>query len=274
METFNVPFSEKAGFNSELVFYYCGYEECEPGHSWGPGLRDHYLIHYVISGKGVYRSEGVDYTLREGEAFLIRPGEVSFYKADKDRPWTYLWVGFHGLNAESFLERAGFEGLFSVLDCHGDGELAKILQEMVDCQSDITLRDVKQTGLLYSFVARLIEIGGGKPPSAESENAREGYFLKAVDYICRNFSQPISINGIAKYIGIDRKYLHKIFREYANQSPQGFVISFRIERACALLKNSGLKIGDVSSSVGYSDPLLFSKIFKKWKGLSPTEFRS
>ena len=59
--------------NVELSIFNCGRESCQPGHTWGPGVRDHYLIHLVVSGKGVYQVGGVSHTLQEGDLFLAKP---------------------------------------------------------------------------------------------------------------------------------------------------------------------------------------------------------
>jgi AraC-like DNA-binding protein len=59
-----------------------------------------------------------------------------------------------------------------------------------------------------------------------------------------------------------------------NISPQNFLINYRVERAVDLMQNPELTIGDISRSVGYEDPFQFSKIFKKIKGVSPSEFRN
>jgi YesN/AraC family two-component response regulator len=64
-----------------------------------------------------------------------------------------------------------------------------------------------------------------------------------------------------------------IFKEYFNTSPQNYLINFRINKACNLMKNPNLSIGEISRSVGYDDPFLFSKMFKKIKGIPPRIYR-
>ena len=56
-------------------------------------------------------------------------------------------------------------------------------------------------------------------------------------------------------------------------SPQKYLINFRLNQACKLMKNTELSIAEISRSVGYQDPLYFSKLFKKEKGLSPSKYR-
>ena len=92
----------------DLYLCFCGIHDCEPSHSFGPAIRPNYLLHFVIKGKGNYYLNDNCYEVKENECFLIRPNELTFYQADKDDPWTYVWVGFDGEMAQKYLEAAGF----------------------------------------------------------------------------------------------------------------------------------------------------------------------
>ncbi len=79
----------------DLMVYHYGHEKCKSEHYW-TGVRDHYLLHYIISGRGTFIYNNESYHLREGQGFLICPNTLSYYRAHKDEPWEYCWVGFHG----------------------------------------------------------------------------------------------------------------------------------------------------------------------------------
>lgn len=84
--------AENLNNGGSVTVYYCGYEKCEGGHFWGPAVRNQYLLHYIISGKGTYTVGEETYTLHANECFLIRPGERTYYIADREDPWEYMWV--------------------------------------------------------------------------------------------------------------------------------------------------------------------------------------
>ena len=69
----------------------------------GPGVKQHYKLHYVHSGEGWLRSNGREYHITAGQLFACFPGETVFYRADAAQPWEYSWVAFDGLNAEQYL---------------------------------------------------------------------------------------------------------------------------------------------------------------------------
>jgi hypothetical protein len=96
------------------VVYNSGFQKCAPGYAWGPGGRDHYLIHYVVSGRGTLELEGRTFVLGPGDAFLIRPDVPARYAAAASDPWEYYWVGFAGVSAGLFLAQTGFAGGSSV----------------------------------------------------------------------------------------------------------------------------------------------------------------
>ena len=92
----------------DLRLYQYGWEQCAPLHSFGPFVRNHFLFHYVISGRGFLDSTAPDgvtrrYDLGADQGFLICPGQVNTYCADKDQPWKYVWLEFDGLRVREYL---------------------------------------------------------------------------------------------------------------------------------------------------------------------------
>ena len=77
---------------NDMYLCYCGFEKCTPLHSFGPAIRPNYLLHYVLDGKGYYYANNKKYTVTKNEGFLINPNVITFYEADEEEPWTYLWI--------------------------------------------------------------------------------------------------------------------------------------------------------------------------------------
>ncbi len=79
----------------DLCMYQFGYEQCDPGHSFGPATRNHYLFHYVLSGTGTLmadnaKGETQTYSVKSGQGFMIFPGQINTYIADEQLPWKYI----------------------------------------------------------------------------------------------------------------------------------------------------------------------------------------
>ena len=259
--------------HTDLNMYQCGTQECEPGHFFGPAVRDHYLIHYIHSGKGRFCKGDRTFHLQRNQGFLICPEAITYYQADMKDPWSYSWVGFHGIKAEAYLRSAGLTMENPIFTCESDDYIGSCFSQMIAAKNLQKGREIRLLGLLYLFLSQLMEQNGKESFSDHPENRKENYIKKAIEYISMNYSRRMSIAEIAQYIGLDRSYLGSIFRKQLDTSLQDFLMNYRIDKACELMKNESLSIGDISRSVGYEDPLLFSKIFKKLKYKSPREFR-
>ncbi|OAB40261.1 AraC family transcriptional regulator [Paenibacillus antarcticus] len=260
--------------HTDLHLNQYGMEQCLTEHHHGPAVRDHYLIHYILEGSGRFVVGNQTYHLRKGEGFLICPGVVTYYEADKNDPWAYGWVGFHGLQAEFYLTQAGLDAEHPTFRYDRDDELANYLTMMTNTTSLNTARDMQLTGLLYLILSLLVDNTQNETQIDNKENRKEVYIRKVIDFIEMNYSSKFTIAQIAHFVGLDRSYLCSIFKEYIHISIQEYLIHYRMNKACELMRNRQLSIGDISRSVGYDDPLLFSKMFKKIKGSSPKSYRN
>ena len=69
----------------DCFFAFCGYSKTEAHHSFGPAVRDVYVIHIVLEGRGTYSVGNQRYDLQEGQGFVVPPGQSVFYQADWPR---------------------------------------------------------------------------------------------------------------------------------------------------------------------------------------------
>lgn len=256
----------------DLNVYYCGMEDCRPGHSDGPAVKDHYLIHYVMGGKGIFQSQSKTYHLEKGQGFVIFPNIIAYYQADENEPWDYAWVGFQSLHAESYLKQANLTVENPIFQYDRDNYITDCFLQMIETNKMRKGREIRLLGYQYQFLSKLVE-EADENELTDDKKRQESYIEKALKFIQMNYSRKISITEISNYIGLDRSYLCSLFKEYLNVSPKEYLNNFRINKACELMYNNTLSIGDISRSVGYEDPLLFSKLFKNVRGQSPTEYR-
>jgi len=249
-------------------------EECDPGHYYGPVARSEYLIHYILSGKGIFQADGKTYHLGEYNAFIIYPDEITFYQADMEDPWTYIWVGFGGAKAETCLNYASLnkENRVGVFKCKD--ELVDCVKGMLSASKLTYANDLKREGFLFMFLSALINESNANEQHNIYDYPYQIYVEHALEFIDHNYDRDIKVNDIANYIGIDRSYLANVFKKIMHVSPQQYLINYRLEKARNLLKKSNLSITEISVRVGYSDPLYFSRLFKRYYNISPTEYRT
>ncbi len=248
--------------SSELYMYYCGISSCLPGHSWGPAIREHYVIHYILSGEGTVKTGGKTYHLTENEGFLISPNKISTYTASTENPWEYVWVGFHGLNASNYLQLAGLTEDQPIFHYTRGDQLKNCLLEMVKVNNEYShSANLRIQSLLYSLFAELVE-NAKQNNSVNLQSVKSQYIRKAIDYIQTNYMNHTTVSDLAAYVGLDRSYFTTIFKECLNISPQKFLTQFRINKACTLLKDKTYTIAEVALMSGYHDPVVFLKALK------------
>ena len=254
----------------DLNMYQCGIEECHSSHGVGPGLRDHYLIHYILEGSGTFSMDDKKYKLSKGQGFLIPPNVITHYAADEDTPWTYIWVGFHGLKADAYLQRANLTRQKPVFDYQGE-DLQNYIFKMMDVDIFSNYRDLKLQGYLFLFISELIK--NSPKHSISAKSITDIYIHEAITFIENNYSRPIKISDIAVNLSLDRSYFSNIFKKTLQKTPQQFLLDYRMNKACELLINPELSISNIAFSVGYTDAFNFSKMFKRIKGSSPSDYR-
>lgn len=235
---------------TELNPISCGSHRCPPGHT-ARGLRDYYLIHYVVNGMGTLRIGGVDYTVHPGKIFIIKEGEDALYFADLQDPWSYIYIGFRGSLARRF------DSLDSpVTDI--SAATAGLLGSLIGRED--TMEEFA-AAVLFAILADV----------SEGRSQRPHYVRRAADMITANYMDKITVESIAETLRIDRRYLSRIFKKRMGISVKDYIIKVRMERAMEHLA-SGKSVALSAELVGYVDAFNFSKMFKKHTGMSPKEY--
>lgn len=254
----------KDSVSKSITVYYCGYERCESGHDFGPAVRNQYLLHYVISGRGEYTVGGKVYPVMAGQAFLIRPLELTYYKADSADPWEYMWMAFDGIDGKEVVRRTGFERDY-VVSIPEPGEFHRALSEIIEESRAGGSREYRILSYFYRAMAQL-EVAGS------SGTVEEEYFTKAASYIQNNYSYPIRITDLARYVGVDRTYLYKIFRNREGISPKQYLLLVRVNAAKNMLRAKRYSVGEIALSCGFTDSSSFCNHFKRITGRTPGQF--
>lgn len=262
----------------DLGLYQFGWEQCEPAHSFGPAARNHYLFHYVISGTGTLLADDSKgntqtYSVKSMQGFMIFPGQITTYIADKDLPWEYVWIEFDGLRVKSVLEAAGLTPDSPIYHAKSKELREEMMNEMLYMTENRDSSPFHLIGHLYLFLDYLTR-SSSSIRLTQGSQLRDFYVQEALSFIEHNFQNDISVETIAESCGLNRNYFGKIFKEAVGKSPQEFLLSYRMLKAAELLKLTSLSIGDIGNAVGYANQLHFSRAFKNVYGISPRDWRN
>lgn len=234
-------------------------------HQWGPGAREVYVLHYVISGRGFLEVNHKVYEINAGDTFLIFPNIEVFYYPDKKNPWEYIWIDFQGEEATRLISMTGFtkvspvvKGKYGMKDCF----------YIFDEETPHMARKERYRARLHLLLTYYFE-------EKLKKNIENEYINKAIEYIENNYwKSKVNVTSIVNYISMERTYLFRLFKKTTGMSMVNYLTTFRIQKACNLLSMTDLSIKSVSYSVGYEDPLYFSRIFRKIMFISPSDYRN
>ena len=263
---------QQAEHMKPLAVYFYGREKCASGHSYGPGIRPHYLIHAVLKGKGIFRLNNKEYTLTAGDAFLIRPLETAYYEADALEPWEYMWIGFDGTEVKSILNETYFDS--SPVCCMEKdvewmtGIFGQISKRMREYYTQTDRNALTACGLLLELLGVM-----GSHPVKSKKDLTQIYLEMAREYMKNNYSYNIHVSEIATFIGIDRTYLYRIFMEQEQISPKEYLQQLRIRAASNMLRSTEHSVTEVAYSCGFKDASAFCSQFRNLTGMTPSAFR-
>ena len=259
--------------NFEMNVDECGIEQGIPGLGYNYEVLKNAVIHYVTKGYGTFKFNGKVFNLKQGDIFILLKGMQVEYVASIDDPWEYYWIGF-GSNANEYLNRTSITNS-CVANCEENSKIPQIILNM--CEISKTYNPSRSDDILllkelYSLLYALIE--EFPKPFEYKDKELHTYIQDALNFINSNYMHSITVQEIADYVNLSRSYLYKMFIKNLGISPQRYLINLRMYKATLLLKGTKLPIGEVASSVGYSDSLLFSKTFSKHFSMSPLNYRN
>ncbi len=246
-----------------------GRQQCSAGYGWGPGVRDHFLLHHILSGQGTCIIDSRKYLLQAGDSFLAYPDTTIHYYADSAQPWEYIWVGFNGMDAERYVELTDFSRESPVLTGEGGEAIAGLLEQVYRAYGTSAWENLAMTGKLYALLSHLVERAQkGKPQRRDALDCAEA----AADYIVNHFAESLTVEQLADHFSVSHSSLYRKFIKRYQMSPKRFLLEYRIDRACYLLANTDHSVQEVSNSVGFDDPFYFSRVFKEIRGVSPRRY--
>lgn len=272
-EAFKYAVKAQASEFVSLSVTYSGHQQCSAAQKWGKGIREQYILHYVVSGKGYYNTPDGSFALFPGDIFLIRPLTEIEYYPDPDDPWEYRWVNFTGADAEIILSRTDFTPNSPVMSGCGE-DILHLMEMITDNPGQELYNTLELTGTLYRLLSVLVKRSENKNPTSKRCEDRHKCLRAALDYIAANYPLPISVDDIAAAAAVSRSTLFRLFRTELGAAPSDYLIEYRIEQAKKLLSETDISVTAAARSAGYENNLYFSRAFRKATGMSPTEFRN
>ena len=264
----SLPLETKKKSDLEVVLI--GDEDCAPGHAYGPVLRPFHLLHFVTAGRGVLHIRNEVYQVGPGGCFLIPAEQVAYYRASEEDPWRYAWVGFVGLRAEDLVRRFQEIAPERYVLRNVDAEsYAGCIRRASGLTGAGDAEYFYANSVLLDVVSRLVADLAGRSRNRYAPSLPERVrFVLDVKY-----AERIRIGDLAASFGVHPNYLTRVFRERFGVSPKQYLTDIKLNKAAYLLSSTPMPVSLVAATLGFDDPLAFSKVFKRAFGDSPAMYR-
>lgn len=253
---------------------------------------------YVVQGRGVHIFQGSDYNIHAGDVFIINPGETHAYFVE---PGGHMEI-VNCLFMPSFIPDALLQELeitasmdyfyvhpFLKHDVRFNHHLNLSGQEASAVQSllESLIRELGSRGPGYTTLIRLqmvellvllsryyANMQNQRVSPAPRQSERVMTARRIHGYLERHFDKKITLQALSGLFNVSTRQLNRLVREEYGKSVFDLLHEIRIERAKRMLVESDEKVIAVATMVGYDDPSFFSRLFVRYAGCSPREYRT
>lgn len=287
MQTSKYLISNERDAQWGLTISTIGYEDILPGEEYptkghadgyyfdlqkGRILNEYQLL-YLTEGEGTFQSTNQKPTrIKQGDLFLLFPGEWHTYHPLPQKGWKSYWIGFKGRNMDDRV-RAGFLSPTKPIYHVGfSSEIVHIYEEAFSkakeeaAYSQQTLAGIVNylVGLMYSLERNIV---------LNKDYNYADIMNRARLRIRESLESSISIQAIAEELGIGYSNFRKLFKEYTGVAPAMYQQELRLQRAKEMLSTTNLSIKEIAYRLNFDSPDYFSAKFKIKTGKKPSEFR-
>ena len=240
--------------------------------TWRPrGRRDFQLL-YIASGKAHFHFNGNEQIVTAGHMVLYRPKEPQKYEYYGEDQTEVYWVHFTGKNVTNILRSYGITDDKRVFYCGSGLDYKNLFRSMIN---ELQMCRENYAEMLEMYLKQIfIMLQRYFTDSLKTDNA---HIIEEIDkatlYFNEHYSEEISIEEYAQNNHFSVSWFIRNFKHCTGSTPMQYILSKRIYNAEILLQDSTYNVTEIAEIVGYENPLYFSRIFKKIKGLSPSEYR-
>ncbi len=236
-----------------------------------PEGRNDYQLLYIASGKGHFYFGGEDRVVDKGNMILYRPGEPQVYYYYVEDKTEVFWVHFTGAQVDKYLEHYGLPKDENVFFTGASPDYQWLYKQIIQ---EMQLKRANYEELLRLLLRHILlminrYITEGKKAGSDVMNEIE----RAVHYFNENYSKNITIEQYASNRHMSNNWFIHCFKNIMKVTPMQYILSLRISAAKNYLDTTDKNINEIAYAVGYDNPLYFSRLFRKYTGLSPSEYK-
>ena len=240
--------------------------------TWRPKGRIDYQLLYIVSGKAHFYFNGIERIVQAGRMVLIPPRvEQKYEYFGEEKPEVY-WVHFTGRDVKNILRKYEIPMDDPIFYSGASSVYSYIFKEMINelqtCRTGYEELLAMYLQQIFLLVQRTRQ---ERKPTVTTYIQEEMEYARR--YFNEHYNEPISIQEYAESRNMSVCYFQRNFKQLVNHTPMQYLLTIRVNNAASLLETTDYSMAEIAAIVGYEDPLYFSRVFRKIKGMSPTEYR-
>lgn len=217
------------------------------------------VLIYVTSGSMYVTEGGEDFEIKSGELLFLKKGLRHFGKRETLRGTRWLYAHFVSENLDSGLVVP--KKVAKLFDTKIQEDLFSLCELN---HSEDKLKDFKKNVLLYEILLEIAE---------ENCEIKENIVNKVCEFLSTQTDKNFSRKLVEGRFFLSYSRIAAQFKEQMGESMGDYHNELRMKKACRLLSSTLMSVGGIGEELGFSDKLYFSKKFREFKGMSPTEYR-
>ena len=233
---------------------------------------DEYQLLYITSGKGMFYSEsGGRHQVREGDMFLLFPGEWHTYRPEQTTGWNEYWIGFNGRIMEDWVKEGFFSKESPVFNVGLNEELISLYKRAIMI-ADAQEANYQQalSGIVCNLVSMALYLSRNRDFNSSDISAQ----INSAKIAVHENVSTITPEELARLVCMSYSKFRKIFKEYTGFAPAQYIQEVRINMAKEMLTNTSRSIKEIAFDLGYENKDYFFTVFKKVVGTTPANYRS
>lgn len=240
--------------------------------TYRPKGRLDYQLLYIASGTAHFYFGEEETIVPAGHMVIYRPREMQKYIYYGNEQTEVYWVHFTGSDVKNILRKNGLTDDMKVIYSGTSLEYARIFKQMIYELQQCQIGYEEMLSMLLNQIFISLHRQLTKDRKIKNEYLETEMEL-ATQYFNDNYNSQISIENYASQRGMSISWFIRSFKQYKNMTPMQYIVSLRITNAQMLLETTNYNVKEIGYIVGYENPLYFSRIFSKYKGVSPSEYR-
>jgi len=233
-----------------------------------------FILIYCIEGKGTIKINKSSFQLTPNSFYIIEARLNHAYFSDEKNPWSIFWVHFTGNHAKEIFQRFSKQNDGRPIIIPFEKNRIAEFEYMIDLFKNGISQEIFEYSsmLLHKTLGSFIYYSLKSTKKVQTTN--DDLVKGIIDYLNQRIFETVTIEEISLSFNKSSSSIFSLFKKKTGQSLIHFFNLLKIQKACELFNLTDMSVKEVSYELDFQDPLYFSRLFKKYMGIPPSQYKN